>query len=248
MSSVCIPSLLLGKVHKIVRIEDGEVLVWKELYYGTMNTKEKEQLVSEVNILRELSHKHVVRYYDRIIDREAKKIYIVMEYCSGGDVASIIRDHLRQRTWADEEFIWKILTEVASALQECHSKCSGTILHRDLKPANIFLDSPVTKCVKLGDFGLARTLKDSFDYAKTHVGTPFYMSPEQVMETQYNEKSDIWSLGQTSLTCNAVLVRSLHAHASHLVVLQEFDVSSLSLPPFLAGAVSCCSVCRLSRV
>jgi len=95
-----------------------------------------------------------------------------MEYCSGGDVASIIREHQRNRTWADEEFIWKILTEVASALQECHTKCSsGTILHRDLKPANIFLDSPQTRCVKLGDFGLARTLKDSFDYAKTHVGT-----------------------------------------------------------------------------
>ena len=123
-----------GKVHKIVRVEDGEVLVWKELYYGAMNTKEKEQLVSEVNILRELNHKHVVRYYDRIIDREQKKIYIVMEYCSGGDVATIIRDHIKNRTWADEEFIWKILTEVATALAECHSKCSGTILHRDLKP------------------------------------------------------------------------------------------------------------------
>jgi hypothetical protein len=46
-----------------------------------------------------------------------------------------------------------------------------------------------------GDFGLARTLKDSFDYAQTHVGTPFYMSPEQVLETAYNAKSDIWSLG-----------------------------------------------------
>ena len=46
--------------------------------------------------------------------------------------------------------MWKILTEVASALAECHSKCSGTILHRDLKPANIFLDTPQTKCVKLG--------------------------------------------------------------------------------------------------
>ena len=77
-----------GKVHKIVRLSDGEVLVWKELYYGGMNTKEKEQLVSEVNILRELNHKHVVKYFDRIIDREAKKIYIVMvrgEQTQGGE-------------------------------------------------------------------------------------------------------------------------------------------------------------------
>ena len=131
-------------------MEDDKELVWKEMFYGHMNEKEKKQLVAEVNILRELNHKHVVQYYDRIVDKVAKKIYIVMEYCSGGDIGGIIRAHQANRTWADEEFIWKILTEVSMALQECHSKCTGTILHRDLKPANIFLDSPTTKCVKLG--------------------------------------------------------------------------------------------------
>lgn len=184
-----------GTVYKIQRKEDGEVLVWKELYYGKMNEKEKQQLVSEVNILRDLNHKHIVKYFDRIIDRESKKIYIVMEYCSGGDVASIIKEHQRNGTYVEEDFIWKILGEVCGALAQCHKCAAGVILHRDLKPANIFLDNPTSRCVKLGDFGLARTLKDSLDYARTHVGTPFYMSPEQVMELQYNDKSDIWSLG-----------------------------------------------------
>jgi serine/threonine protein kinase len=115
--------------------------------------------------------------------------------CSGGDVASIIKNHQRTGTFADEDFVWKILGEVSSALEQCHKCGSGVILHRDLKPANIFLDNPQTKCVKLGDFGLARTLKNSFDMAQTHVGTPYYMSPEQVLGLQYNGKSDIWSLG-----------------------------------------------------
>lgn len=158
-----------GTVHKIQRKEDGEIMVWKELRYGKMNEKEKKQLVDEVNILRQLNHKHIVKYFDRIIDREAKKIYIVMEYCSGGDVASIIKSHQRTGTYAEEDFVWKILGEVASALEQCHKCGNGVILHRDLKPANIFLDNPQTKCVKLGDFGLARTLKDNFDYARTHV-------------------------------------------------------------------------------
>lgn len=75
-------------------------------------------------------------------------------------------------TFVEEDFVWKVLTEVAIALYVLHSRKfpHGTILHRDLKPGNIFLDSNHT--VKLGDFGLARMLKDSNDYAKTHVGTP----------------------------------------------------------------------------
>jgi len=76
-----------GVVSKVRRKADSKVLVWKELNYGKMSEKEKQQLVSEVNILRELSHPNIVRYYDRIIDKEQAKIFIVMEYCEGGDMA-----------------------------------------------------------------------------------------------------------------------------------------------------------------
>ena len=66
-----------GKVCRIRRKSDGKILVWKELQYGKMKEKEKQQLVSEVNILRELSHPNIVKYYDRIIDKQSAKIYIV---------------------------------------------------------------------------------------------------------------------------------------------------------------------------
>ena len=58
-----------GKVSLIKRKADGKTLVWKELAYGKMSEKEKQMLVSEVNILRELSHPNIVKYYDRVIDR-----------------------------------------------------------------------------------------------------------------------------------------------------------------------------------
>ena len=67
-----------------------QILVWKELDYGMMSDVEKQMLVSEVNLLRELKHEHIVMYYDRIIDRGRTKLYIIMEYCQGGDLATTI--------------------------------------------------------------------------------------------------------------------------------------------------------------
>ena len=55
-----------------------------------MTEVEKQMLVSEVNLLRELKHQHIVRYYDRIIDRSNTMLYIIMEFCEGGDVGSLI--------------------------------------------------------------------------------------------------------------------------------------------------------------
>ena len=60
--------------------------MWKELNYGIMSEKEKQQIVSEVNILRELNHANIVKYYDRIIDKANAKIFIIMEFCDGGDL------------------------------------------------------------------------------------------------------------------------------------------------------------------
>jgi NIMA (never in mitosis gene a)-related kinase 2 len=77
-----------GKIYKIRRLSDNRLLVWKELKYDKMSEKEKEMLVREVNILRDLRHPNITRYYDRIIDKESAKLMIVMEYCAGGDLSS----------------------------------------------------------------------------------------------------------------------------------------------------------------
>lgn len=171
------------------------MLVWKELDYGSMGESEKQMLVSEVNLLRELKHPNIVRYYDRVIDRSNTTLYIVMEYCEGGDLASLISKCIKDRRYLEESFVLHVLVQLALALRECHRRSDDriTVLHRDLKPANIFLDARHN--VKLGDFGLARILHHDTSFAKTFVGTPYYMSPEQMNRTSYNEKSDIWSLG-----------------------------------------------------
>ena len=182
-----------GVVSKIKRKSDQKILVWKELNYGKMSEREKHQLVSEVNILKQLKHPHIVQYYDRIIDKKQSKIFILMEYCEGGDMGSLLKRCKKEQDFIAEDVIWKVFTQIVLALNECHSHSPGKILHRDLKPANIFLDA--SNNIKLGDFGLARVLTENSCFAQTHVGTPYYMSPEQIIESKYNEKSDIWSLG-----------------------------------------------------
>ncbi|XP_078505866.1 serine/threonine-protein kinase Nek2 [Lissotriton helveticus] len=184
-----------GKCKKVMRKSDGKILLWKELDYSSMSESEKQMLVSEVNVLRELKHPNIVRYYDRIVDRTNAKLYIVMEYCEGGDLATLIKKCVSERRFLDEDFVLRVFAQLTLALKDCHKRNDGgpTVLHRDLKPANIFLDAKQN--VKLGDFGLARILQHDHSFAKTFVGTPYYMSPEQMNYEAYNEKSDIWSLG-----------------------------------------------------
>jgi len=186
-----------GEVKKVRRRSDQKTLVCKVLSYGSMSEKEKQLVVSEVNILRELRHPNIVRYFDRVIDKTSAKIYIVMEYCEGGDLGQCIKRKRAKREYFEESRVWRALSQLLLAFEECHYRKDGRetkpILHRDVKPCNIFLDSSGN--IKVGDFGLAKELGDENRFAYTNVGTPYYMSPELIKEMRYNQKSDIWSIG-----------------------------------------------------
>jgi len=116
-----------------------------------------------------------------------------MELCENGDLKQLIDKHKRTREPIKEETIWKVLAQMSLALKACHYHSDRTIIHRDIKPGNIFLDKYDN--VKLGDFGLSKQLSESVYCATTNVGTPYYMSPEQVGGNKYDEKCDIWALG-----------------------------------------------------
>jgi NIMA (never in mitosis gene a)-related kinase 2 len=166
-----------GTVSKIRRRGDGKLLVWKEINFGPMSEREKTQLVSEVNILRDLRNPFVVKYHDRIVDKPRTRLYIIMEYCGGGDLGRLIKKCARDRKFIDEAYIWRVLAQSVVALKDCHRRTESgeckPILHRDIKPANILLDSEQN--IKMGDFGLAKELSSPGQLAKTNVGTPYYM-------------------------------------------------------------------------
>ena len=191
------PNELIGigafsRVFTVRRKSTNETFVWKEFSYGTMSYDQKQMICDEVNILRNLNHQNIVRFYDNIIDHSEECLYLIQEYCDGGDLASFIRLKRNRNERIPETFIWAVLSQISSALLHCHGKqcASGKkILHRDLKPSNIFLCKRENSyCVKLGDFGFAKILDQSI-FAKTFSGTPYYMSPEQISQQKYKTTS-----------------------------------------------------------
>ena len=114
------------------------------------------------NILKDLNHEHIVRYHDRYVDRDAGILYILMEYCGGGDLSTLIKQSQKHGRPIPEDTIWNYFMQILLALHHCHhpnghsrSGSSGEegenghrraqILHRDLKPDNgAFGSSPVS--------------------------------------------------------------------------------------------------------
>ncbi|XP_037051898.1 serine/threonine-protein kinase Nek2 [Bradysia coprophila] len=183
-----------GTCFKVRNKLTEKIFVWKSIDYSAFDEDKKQLLVTEINLLKQLSHPNIVQYFNHILNKETKTLYIIMECCEGGDLSMLIRRCVAEKCHIEEQFIWRVLYQLSKAIQGCHSyKASLSILHRDIKPANVYLDSCGN--VKLGDFGLARMLKGENNFAESVVGTPFYMSPEIIRGTKYNRKSDIWSLG-----------------------------------------------------
>jgi NIMA (never in mitosis gene a)-related kinase len=186
-----------GVIRRVKRLSDGKIFARKELKFERMSDRDRKQIVSEVNILRTLAHDNIVRYEERFVDRENAILYIVMEYCEGGDLGSMIRECRKTKTLLSEDTVLKYLVQMIKGLDACHHAQTNDgspriILHRDLKPENIFLNSE--QMIKIGDFGLSKEVS-AHSFACTYVGTPYYMSPELATGAQYDVKSDIWALG-----------------------------------------------------
>jgi serine/threonine protein kinase len=144
---------------------------------------------NEVELLeRAARHDHIVSYYGSMITAEHRKLALVMEYVSGGSLASIIR---RQKGLRDS-VVRAYGRDVLLGLQYLHEVCR--MCHRDIKPDNILV-TPEGRC-KLADFGASRALERT-TLLKTCVGTPYYMAPEVVQGEGYDESADIWSFGAT---------------------------------------------------
>ncbi|XP_027447038.1 serine/threonine-protein kinase Nek3 isoform X2 [Zalophus californianus] len=147
---------------------------------GTQNSRK------EAVLLAKMKHPNIVAFRESF---EAEgHLYIVMEYCDGGDLMQKIK-HQKGKLFP-EDMILNWFTQMCLGVNHIHKK---RVLHRDIKSKNIFLTQ--NGKVKLGDFGSARLLSSPMAFACTYVGTPYYVPPEIWENMPYNNKSDIWSLG-----------------------------------------------------
>ncbi|XP_068846381.1 serine/threonine-protein kinase ULK1 isoform X3 [Capricornis sumatraensis] len=160
--------------------------------------KSQTLLGKEIKILKELKHENIVALYD--FQEMANSVYLVMEYCNGGDLA----DYLHTMRTLSEDTIRLFLQQIAGAMRLLHSK---GIIHRDLKPQNILLSNPGGRRanpnnirVKIADFGFARYLQSNM-MAATLCGSPMYMAPEVIMSQHYDGKADLWSIGTIVYQC-----------------------------------------------
>ncbi|KAK9477834.1 kinase-like domain-containing protein [Lipomyces japonicus] len=201
-----------GQIRKVRHRMDGHLLVRKEISYSRMSQREKTQLLAELRILKALRHANIVQYVHHERVQESEEVHLYMEFCGGGDLAQLIKTCRESGQLVPERVVWSIITQLVLALYRCHHGMdpppltdlfappddampvtTTVILHRDIKPENIFLDAENN--VKLGDFGLSKMLDSEHSLATTYVGTPYYMSPEVLLDQPYTPQSDIWSLG-----------------------------------------------------
>ncbi len=179
----------MGVVYHAIDPNIGRPVAIKTIQLGGGRKTEeqerlRERLFREARSAGMLSHPGIVTVYD--VEQQGDLAYIAMEYVDGPTLDQLLND----RPPIGPEKLFSVLAQTAAALDYAHQK---GIVHRDIKPANIMIAQDGT--AKVTDFGIAKvTTSDQFTLTGTIVGTPHYMSPEQVQGNPVDGRADQFSL------------------------------------------------------
>lgn len=183
----------MGVVYKALDPAIGRTVAIKTIRLSDLTDPEERRRVHE-RLLREaqaagiLSHPNIVTIYDVL--EEEDFAYVFMEYVAGASLERM----LRTRTLPDRFELLNYLRQVAAALDYAHRK---GIIHRDIKPANIIIAQGMPgaeRMAKIADFGVAKFVSHEMTHSGTMIGTPSYMSPEQIQGMNIDGGSDQFSL------------------------------------------------------
>ena len=188
-----------GQVFKAKHNETGEIYAIKIIDYSRNNDSENNKVIdynynsiqqetSLMKILRDCQY--IVKYYGSYFSRRSNTLWLILEYCSCGSVIDLMLS--MDRTFTEYE-IASITAMVLKGLDYIHNK---NLIHRDIKGANILINEQ--GIVKIADFGVGAELINE-NNRKSKKGSPYWMSPQVALNADYNEKTDIWSLGITCL-------------------------------------------------
>ncbi|KAJ2824841.1 Protein kinase of the Mitotic Exit Network, partial [Coemansia furcata] len=172
-----------GSVYRGLNLRTGGVVAIKQIRKeGFSSNDEIEAARKEIDVLRDLHHRNIVKYIG--YEQTEQELDIILEYCEGGSLQNILRKFSK----FPENLVGVYVAQILDGLSYLHS---NAILHRDIKPGNILLVKEGV--VKLADFGVAR-IQNGLD---TVVGSPYWIAPEVLQLKGATSASDIWSLGCT---------------------------------------------------
>jgi serine/threonine-protein kinase len=175
----------LGRDPKIGRVVAIKTLALSQEFAGDELTDARERFFREAETAGRLQHQNIVTIFDA--GEEHDLAYIAMEFLKGRDLA----DHCKSGSLLPPATVVGIVARVAEALAYAHKQ---NVVHRDIKPANIMYDAS-SDSVKVTDFGIARITDSSKTKTGLVLGTPSFMSPEQLSGKKVDGRSDLYSLG-----------------------------------------------------
>lgn len=183
----CIGTGSFGEVYKGRDVSTGKLVALKLVDLEKADD-EIDVIQREIKVMSQISNPHVVQYYTSMM--KGSTLWIVMEFMAGGSLKELL-DAVGP---FPEDAIAIVIKAMCKGLDYVHK---GSKLHRDIKAANILLSSQGD--VKLADFGVAGQMTMTVRQRNTFVGSPFWMAPEVIQESLYDEKADMWSLGITAI-------------------------------------------------
>ncbi len=188
-----------GKVYKAMHNDTKEIFAIKIIDFSRNNNSENNDVINynynsiqqETSLMRQLINcEYIVKYHGSYFSRKSNTLWLILEYCSSGSVIDLM--FAMDRTFTEIE-ISTIIFMVLKGLIYIHQK---KLIHRDIKGSNILINSQ--GIAKIADFGVGVELINDKN-RKSKKGSPYWMSPQVALNSDYNEKTDIWSLGITCI-------------------------------------------------
>ncbi|TFY66122.1 hypothetical protein EVG20_g4965 [Dentipellis fragilis] len=175
-----------GQVYRALNWATGETVAVKEIQLSNIPKGEIGQIMSEIDLLKNLNHPNIVKYKGFVKTREY--LYIILEFCENGSLHNICKRFGK----FPENLVAVYISQVLEGLVYLHDQ---GVIHRDIKGANIL----TTKdgAVKLADFGVASSTTTGVANDDAVVGSPYWMAPEVIEQFGATTASDIWSVGCT---------------------------------------------------
>ena len=172
-----------GRIYLVENRETKELFAMKSIKIEGIDRYSKLNILNEIKILLINKSKYLLNCYDLFIHN--KKLCIITEYIDGGD----LDNYIKKNNKISEDDLIKIFLKICIGISSLHK---NSIVHRDIKPANILITKEGE--IKICDFGICKFLNYN-KVTNTFIGTPYYMSPEQMNQQYYDYKVDVWGIG-----------------------------------------------------